>query len=168
MTDYRLAKRAFLEWLQEQGIQRGYDPSLRLGDMIILERPRLLARTRGSVCQEGNITLRFNDEMNYDGTDFKRVFSIILDLHSRRAWNPGIDDFYPLSLILIETLEKESRTTTNTLALDLDDKRIQKQKNNLQALFPVDGEVETIEAPANRIEDDRIGRLNKLANELVS
>lgn len=165
MTDYPRAKLKFLEWLQEQGENRGYSPELKYGARVVLERPRLLARTRASVAQRKSLKFKVNDEVEYENDDFEKVFSIILDLHDGGKWDAEQDAFYPLSLRLITNLAKEDINEDHPITIDLSHPGVDRQKNRLQTLFPIEEE-DNQEPPAERITDDRTKGLNDIAKNL--
>lgn len=71
MTDYPRAKNQFLEWLQGEGEHRGYSPEVNYDAEAILERPRLLARTRASVDQRRYLKFKVNDEVEYENDEFE-------------------------------------------------------------------------------------------------
>jgi hypothetical protein len=166
MTDYPKAKIQFLEWLQRQGEYRGYSPEVNYGARVILERPRLLARTRASVAQRRHLNFKVNDEVEYEKGEFEKVYSIILDLHDGRNWDAEQDTFYPLSLRLIKNLvDNKDINEDHPVTIDLSHPGVKYQKNRLQTLFPIEQE-EGQEPPAERITDDRIKELNDIAKDL--
>jgi hypothetical protein len=165
MTDYRRAKIQFLKWLQEQGENRGYSPEVHDGAKCILEQPRLLARTRASVAQRGSLKFKVNDEVEYENDEFKNVYSIILDLRDDRNWDAEWDTFYPLPLRLINNLADEDINGDHPVTIDLSHPSVERQKNRLQTLFPVEEERDQ-EPPAERITDDRVKKLNDIAKNL--
>lgn len=164
MTDYPRAKIKFLEWLQGQGEHRGYSPEVNYGEKVILERPRLLARTRASVDQRRHLNFKVNDEVGYENDEFEKVYSVILDLHDGRDWDAEQDTFYPLSLRLINNLANKDINEDHPVTIDLSHPGVERQKNRLQTLFPI--EEEDQEPPAERITDDRIKGLNNIAKNL--
>ena len=165
MTDYPRAKIRFLEWLQEQGESRGYSPEVNYGEKVILERPRLLARTRASVDQRRHLNFKVNDEVEYENDAFENVYSIILDLHDGRTWNAEQDTFYPLSLRLIDNLANKDINEDHPITIDLVHPGVKRQKNRLQTLFPVEEEEEQ-RPPAERITDEQTKKLNDIAKGL--
>ncbi|WP_276273571.1 hypothetical protein [Haloarcula litorea] len=166
MTDYWRAKKQFLEWLQGQGEHRGYSPEVNYGAKVILERPRLLARTRASVAQRRKLKFKVNDEVEYENDEFEKVYSIILDLHDGRTWDAEQDSFYPLSLRLIDNISDNKDINGDyPVTVDLSHPGVKRQKNRLQTLFPVEEE-EDQEPPAERITDDRTKELNDIAKNL--
>jgi hypothetical protein len=165
MTDYPRAKIQFLEWLQGQGEHRGYSPEVKYGAKVILERPRLLARTRASVAQRRYLKFKVNDEVEYENDEFEKVYSIILDLHDGRNWDAEQDAFYPLSLRLINNLANEDINGDHPVTIDLSNPGVERQKNRLQTLFPIEEE-EDQEPPAEQIIDDRTKELIDIAKNL--
>jgi hypothetical protein len=168
MFDHRMAKNQFLEWLQEQGKERGYNPEIHYGSKVILETPRLLARTRASVWQHGAFNFKMNDEVEYDSDNFERVFSIILDLHEPHVWDPKIDSFYPLTLKQIKN--RASGPDVNgdyPVTINLADRGVELQKDNLQRLFPFeDGKKQDNKTPADKITNEQTRRLNNLIKRM--
>lgn len=165
MTDYPRAKIQFLEWLQGQGEHRGYTLEVNYGAKVILERPRLLARTRASVAQRRYLNFKVNDEVENENDEFEKVYSIILDLHDGRNWDAEQDTFYPLSLRLINNLANKDINDDHPVTIDLSHPGVERQKNRLQTLFPIEEE-EDQEPPAERITDDRTKDLNDIAKNL--
>lgn len=165
MTDYWRAKKQFLEWLQEQGEHRGYSSEIDYGAKVILERPRLLARTRASVDQRRYLNFKVNDEVEYENDEFEEVYSIILDLHDGRTWDAERNSFYPLSLRLIDDLANKDINEDHPVTINLSHPGVERQKNRLQTLFPIEEEEEQ-DPPADRITDDRTQELNDIAKNL--
>jgi hypothetical protein len=165
MTDYKRAKIQFLEWLQGQGEHRGYSPEVNYDAKVILERPRLLARTRASVAQRRYLNFKVNDEIEYKNDEFEKVYSIILDLHDGSNWDAELDTFYPLPLRLINNLANKDINEDHPVTIDLSHPGVERQKNRLQTLFPIEEE-EDQEPPAERITDNRTKELNDIAKNL--
>lgn len=94
------------------------------------------------------------------------MYSIILDLQDGRNWDAEQDTFYPLSLRLINNLVNNKDVNGDyPVTIDLSHPGVERQKNRLQTLFPVEEE-ENQEPPAERIVDDRTKELNNIAKDL--
>ena len=165
---YPLAKDSFLEWLQEQGRKRGYSPEVYYGSKVMLERPRLLARTRASVMQHGAFNFKMNDEVKYDSDNFENVFSIILDLHDAQVWDPKKDSFYPLTLRQIKRRAGEPDVNgDHPVTINLSDRGVKLHKNNLQRLFPLEDKEESdSRIPADKIANECTQRLNNIVKDM--
>lgn len=162
MREYRRAKIKALERLREEGRKRGYEPEIDYNELVLYERPRLLARTRASAAQRGSLNFKVNDEVRYDGDNFRNVYSIILDLHAPDTWN-SLDSFYPLTLRLIRDLATEDINGDHPVTINLSDPRVKCWENSIERLFPSEGGVKP---PADRINDDHTQKLNDIAKGL--
>lgn len=173
MSNYPIAKSQFREWVQGEGENRGYSPKIDKDSGVIVERPHLLARTRASVEQQGTLKFKINDEMKYENNtvkseneEFDTVCSIILDLHDGRKWDAEQDAFYPLPLRLISNLkDREDINGDHPITIDLSHDGVDRHKNRLQTLFPIEEEEEEGQEPI-QIDDNKIERLNRIAKDL--
>lgn len=160
MRKYRRAKIEALEWLQKRGQERGYKPEIN--GLILREPPRLLARTRASVAQQGSLNFKVNDEVEYETDKFDEVYLIVFNLHRPNTWSSR-DSFYPLTLSLIKDLANEDVNGDYPVTINLSDPRIKQWENSIDRLFP---DNEEVKSPAERINDDQTQRLNNIARGL--
>lgn len=82
------------------------------------------------------------DEVEYDSENFHNVYSIILDLHQERSWDPDRDSFYPLTLKLIEDQVNRDINDDYPIRIDLSHPGVALQKDRPQRLFPIGEEEE--------------------------
>lgn len=163
MTDHPILKREFLTWLQERGKERGYDTEVDYGEKLIAEPPRLLARTRASVDQSGYLNFKVKDEVKYDNSDFRKVYSIVLDAHSSTEWDPTRDSFYPLTLNYLKEKSTQDVNGDFPVTINLSDDKVKPWKNSIQRLFPTD---EDYVPAGERITDEKTQTLNEIAKNL--
>ena len=144
MTRTPMAVFEFLDWIVGIGRERGYEASRRAD--LLVDEPRLVSRTRYTVDQglntpswdrSGDVHFKVNDEVKarVDGID--QLYSVVLDVHSKRTWNPDRDDFYPLSVSYLRRQSNEDINGDYPIRLDLTDPYFQSRRNDLDRLFPV-------------------------------
>ena len=135
----------FLEWCAEMGSERGYDASRQ--DDLLVDDPRFVARTRYTVDQglntqalnpAGIAHFKVTDEVETQLERFDKVYSIVLDVHSKWTWDPGRDDFYPLTTRYLRRQSSEDINGDYPVRLDLTDPSLKHRRNDLDRLFPDD------------------------------
>lgn len=137
-SNYVPAKIAFLEWLQEEAQDRGYDPELDRYNRVLYERPFIAVRTRASVQQHSPFKFKVNDEVNADVSSFHNAYSVVLNLHSPFDFDPSLDDFYPLTLTYYRVSTNQDKNGDYPIGIYLDDNHVRRNKNSVDYMFPPD------------------------------
>jgi len=161
--NYTLAKLEFLEWLQEEAYERGYDPELDRQNLILFQRPFTVIRTRGSLQQHSPFKFKTNDEVNAKLPNFENAYSVVLDLHSDTQFDPDVDDFYPLPLVYYRTKTNEDKNGDYPISIHLDKPRMERCRNSVEVLFPLAGD-EGIGADPKDIRDQMSDKTRDLNN----
>lgn len=158
----------FLHWIINIGMERRYEVFRR--DDRLVDEPRLVAQTQYTVNnglntasrhRDDDVQLKINHKVDTRLNGIKQLYLILLDVRSEQTWDPRRDDFYPLP-VSHSRWESSNDTESNySIQIDLTDRYIQKRRNNLDLLFPVDKPSGDIDAGS----DDEEDRTNGVSGE---
>lgn len=171
-TDYPFVKRAWLNLLKKEGEKRGIDVDIHYSKQAFIIENSVIGRVRATLEQPTPMNFNVNEERKFlkqGGLEnYNHLYTVMLDIHDQRQFDPDIDSFYPLPKRVLQSrrwVKQKPSDGVYLLKINPYKKPIQRWKNDWSKLFNPGSDGDSAGPSSNRDPPSKVAQLQNIAEK---